>query len=65
MRHPDLPDNDPIEIAESAVPQHRSQGWFEVDPPPPPPKPKDEADGEQPRGGSKTPRRPSAKKSED
>lgn len=62
MRHPDLPDSDPIEIAESAVPQHRMGGWFEVDPPPPPkPEPKDEADGKEPRGESTTPRRPSAK----
>jgi len=66
MRHPDLPDNPPIEIAESAVPQHRAGGWEITDPPPPPPKPelKDEADGKEPRGESKTPRRPSAKKGE-
>jgi hypothetical protein len=67
MRHPELPDSPPIEIAETAVPQHQSQGWFEVEPPPPPPKPelKDEADGEQPRGESSTPRRPAKKKGED
>lgn len=66
MRHPDLPDNLPIEVAASAVPQHRAGGWFEVDPPPPPKPPKDEADGDKPRGAGKTPpRRPSASKEKD
>ena len=37
MRHPDLPDSPPTEIAESAVPQHRAGGWFAVDAPPKPP----------------------------
>jgi hypothetical protein len=64
MRHPELPDNDPIEIAESAVPQHRSQGWEVIDPPANQ-EPKDEADGKAPRGESKTPRRPSVKKEQD
>lgn len=57
MQHPDLPDNPPIEIADSAVPQHRSQGWEVTDPPPPPELPKDEADGDKPDGESKPSRR--------
>jgi hypothetical protein len=47
MKHPDLPDNDPIEVADSAAPQHRGGGWFDVDPPQ---KPKADA------AGDKTPR---------
>ena len=47
MRHPDLPDNPPLELAESAAPQHRSQGWFEVDAPP---TPKSDARGDKPAG---------------
>jgi hypothetical protein len=63
MRHPDLPDSDPIEIAESAVPQHGAQGW-EVTDPPAKPEPEDEADGGQPRGKSATPAASSTKKKE-
>jgi hypothetical protein len=46
MRHPDLPDSPPIEVADSAAPQHRAGGWEVTDPPP---KPKGEAGGGQPQ----------------
>lgn len=36
MQHPDLLDNPPIEVADSAAPQHRAGGWFELDTPPKP-----------------------------
>jgi hypothetical protein len=43
MRHPDLPDSPPVEVVDSAVPQHRSGGWYEVDPPLLKPEPKSQA----------------------
>ena len=30
MVHPDLPDNDPINVAEQSVPQKMSKGWVPV-----------------------------------
>jgi hypothetical protein len=65
MRHPDLPENAPIQAVRSQVFQLGMQGWYEVDAPPPPKPPKDETSGDKPAGESETPRRRSAKKSED
>jgi hypothetical protein len=44
MRHPDLPDDQTIRVAPSAVPHHRSAGWVVVDTPEPAPADDLEAD---------------------
>jgi len=36
MRHPDLPEEQQIEVGESAVPVHRAAGWVVVEPKPAP-----------------------------
>ena len=33
MRHPDLPDHDPLPVVRSQVPQLAAGGWFEVEEP--------------------------------
>jgi hypothetical protein len=41
MRHPDLPQDQLIEVAENAVPHHRAAGWVVTDAPTAPePQPK-------------------------
>lgn len=37
MRHPNLPDEQTITVAERAVPHHRAAGWVVVDDPAPKP----------------------------
>lgn len=39
MRHPDLPEEQQIEVGEAAVPLHRAAGWLVVEPPEPAPAP--------------------------
>lgn len=38
MTHPDMPDVDAIDVAESAVPVHRQSGWRTEDETSPPPR---------------------------
>lgn len=36
MRHPDLPEDQLIEVGEASVPLHRAAGWIVVEKPPAP-----------------------------
>ncbi|MFF4746789.1 hypothetical protein [Streptomyces sp. NPDC001268] len=43
MRHPELPEDQQIDVFETAVPMHRAAGWVVVEEPEPEPKADDPA----------------------